>query len=182
MRDVMEKAIGELERAGTPGTELELAAAWRRLGEARLEDGDTPGGLAALERAFGLAEKEWTEKRELQAFESKAITLPLWALAMQTRRAGDEAVTLGRRAVAMHAEYKKLFGRAVAAQNPYWRMLLQLGPALAQRGQAEEGRALLEEALGVVGPERAKEYCEEARRVAGLPPQAGNRCWESAGR
>ncbi|MBL8237384.1 MAG: serine/threonine protein kinase [Bryobacterales bacterium] len=200
MRDSMERAIGELEGAGTPGMELELAAAWRRLGAARLEEGDTSGGLAALERAYELAEREWVGGRDARAFESKAITLPLWALALHSRRTGAEAIDLGRRAVAMHVEYKQVFGRALAPQNPYWRMLLHQGPAVAREGQKQEGRALLEEVLEVarhagsgeyvgralvalagVEPGRARAYCEEARRVAPLTPELDERCGAAGG-
>jgi tetratricopeptide (TPR) repeat protein len=95
----------------------------------------------------------------------------------------------------MHGEYKKQFGRPLAPQNPYYRMLLQLGPAVAQRGQAAEGKAFVEEALGVarraeskeyvgralvalagIEPERARAYCEEAKRVAPLTPQIWQTC------
>lgn len=202
MRGSMETAIKELEASGEKGMELDMAAAWRRVGAARLEEGDTQAGLDALQKSHELADKVWTTKRDLAAFESKAVTLPLMALAMRSRRDGPEALEMGKRAVALHREYKKLFGKPLPAENAYYRMIINLGPALARQGQTEQGRELLLEALAMARSvksneyigrtlielamverregreEEARGYCEEAARVAPLAPRLAEVCRE----
>lgn len=162
MRDMTETAIKELEASGKAGMELELAAGWRRVGAARLEEGDTGKGVEALRRSYELAEGVWTAKRDLQAYESKALTLPLWALAVQARRDEGQSLDIAKRAVEMHGEYKKLFGKPLPPQNAYYRFALQAGPAWARRGEVDLGRTLLEDSLGAARRARSSEYTAKA--------------------
>jgi tetratricopeptide (TPR) repeat protein len=176
MQGAMETAIGELEKSGEKGMELDLAAAWRRVGAARLEEGDTPGGMVALRRAYELAEQVWVDKRDPAAMASKATTLPMWALALQTRREGPEATQLAKRAVALHEEYKKVFGTPLPEENPYYRLIINFGPVLARHGEVAEARRLLEEALGVARRVKSGEYTGRALiELAVVEERAGQR-------
>jgi tetratricopeptide (TPR) repeat protein len=150
----METAIEELERAGEKGMEVELAAAWRRLGAARLEDGDTEGGLEALRKSFGLLEG----RTDQGALESQAITLPLWALTAWSRRGNAEAWELAERALAVQAEYRRRTGKALAVENPYYRLALLAGEEWARRGNLEKARGLMEEALGAARRAKSEEH------------------------
>lgn len=113
------------------------------------EEGNTEGGVEALQKAHELAERVWTAKKDPAALESKAVSLPLLALALQSRRDSDESMAVARRAIAVQGEYRRVFGRPLGPANPYYRLILQVGPALARRGETDAGRGLLLEALGV---------------------------------
>lgn len=188
MREMMETAIQELERSGEEGMELELAAAWRRLGAARFEEGNTPGALEGLKKSFELAERTWQGKRDRAAFESQAITLPMWAMMMHSRRGeSDEAVDLALRSEKMHEEYQKLFGRALPAQNPYYRMALVAAPGLVKKGHAGPARRMVMEALAVARRVEAREETARAlielARVAQAEGRSGEgrkHCLEAA--
>ena len=204
MRTTMESAIREVEASGEKGMELDMAAAWRRVGAARLEEGNTDGGVDALKKASELAEQVWRTKGDPAALESKAVSLPLWALALQARRDSEDGIAVARKAVALHAEYKRVFGRPLGPANPYYRLILQLGPALAKRGEMEEGRGLLLEALAMARQVKsteytgralvelaalegkdgkdaaAKGYCDEAGRVAPLTRKLREVCGSEA--
>lgn len=174
LRTSMESAIREVEASGEKGMELDMAAAWRRVGAARLEEGNTDGGVAALQKAHDLADRVWQAKKDPAALESKSVSLPLLALALQSRRESDESIEVARRAIALQAEYRKVFGRPLGPANPYYRLILQLGPALARRGEVEEGRRLLLEALGVARAVKSAEYIGRSLvELAGLEMIAG---------
>ncbi len=186
MRDMMETAIRELESAGEKGMELELSAAWRRLGAARLEEGDTQNGLAALQRSYQLADRLWTVKRDPQAFESNAVTLPLWALALHSRRETPESWDLANRAVSFQNDYKRLTGKTLPPQNPYYRLAAQVGPEWGRRGDFARGRALLMDALWAARASNSSEYTgrvllslAELEDHAGDPKRAAEYCTEA---
>lgn len=174
LRTSMESAIREVEASGEKGMELDMAAAWRRVGAVRLEEGNTDGGVAALQKAHDLADRVWQAKKDPAALESKSVSLPLLALALQSRRESDESIEVARRAIALQAEYRRVFGRPLGPANPYYRLILQLGPALAKRGEVEEGRRLLLEALGVARAVKSAEYIGRSLvELAGLEMIAG---------
>jgi tetratricopeptide (TPR) repeat protein len=188
LRTTMESAIREVEASGEKGMELDVAAAWRRVGAARLEEGNTDGGVEALQKAHDLAERVWTAKKDPAALESKAVSLPLLALALQARRDSDESMTVAKRAIALQGEYRRVFGRPLGPANPYYRLILQMGPARARRGEAEAGRRLLLEALGVAREVKSSEYTgralvglAELEKIAGREGEAKGYC-EEAGR
>ncbi len=188
MRTTMESAIREVEASGEKGMELDVAAAWRRVGAARLEEGNTDGGVEALQKAHDLAERVWTAKKDPAALESKAVSLPLLALALRARRDSEESMAVAKRAIALQGEYKRVFGRPLGPANPYYRLILQMGPALARRGEAETGRRLLLEALGVAREVKSAEYTgralvglAELEKIAGREGEAKGYC-EEAGR
>lgn len=205
MREMMETAIAELERSGEEGMELELAAAWRRLGAARFEDGNTPGAMEGFKKSYELAEKKWQGNRDQAAFESQAITLPMWAMAMHSRRGeSDESVDLALRSEKMHEEYRRMFGRALPAQNPYYRMALVAAPGLLKKGHAGPARRMLTEALAVARRVEAREetaralielarvaqaegraeegrlHCQEAARISPTSPWLEQVCGEES--
>jgi tRNA A-37 threonylcarbamoyl transferase component Bud32/tetratricopeptide (TPR) repeat protein len=174
MRDSLESAIRELESSGSKELELELSAAWRRLGAARLEEGNTPGGVEALERSYRLADQVWKNRRDPQAIESKAISLPLWALALHSRRKGDEVWRLANQAIAFHQEYRQFTGRPLPPQNPYYRLAAQVGIEWVHRGQPDRGRPLLLEALGAARAANSPEHIARALvELAALETAAG---------
>ena len=164
-----------------------MAAAWRRVGAARLEEGNTDVGVDALQKAHDLADRVWQAKKDPAALESKSVSLPLLALALQSRRESEESMAVARRAIALQGEYRRVFGRPLGPANPYYRLILQLGPALAKRGEVEEGRRLLLEALGVARAVKSTEYTGRAlvelaalEFIAGREKEAGEYCGEAA--
>ena len=174
MRDSLETAIRELESSGSKDLELELSAAWRRLGAARLEEGNTPGGVEALERSYRLADQVWTNRRDPRAIESKAISLPLWALAAHSRRGGEDVWRLANQAIAFHHEYRQVTGRILPPQNPYYRLAVQVGAEWARRGEPDRGRPLLLEALGAARTANSPEHIARVLvELAALESAAG---------
>lgn len=174
LRDSLETAIKELESSGSKELELELSAAWRRLGAARLEEGNTPGGVEALERSYRLADQVWTNRRDPRAIESKAVSLPLWALALHSRRKGDDVWRLANQAIAFHQEYRQITGHPLPPQNPYYRLAAQVGIEWVNRGETDRGRPLLLEALGAARAANSPEHIARALvELAALETAAG---------